>query len=86
MRKNQSKFEPVLIEVNGHDCMINCQINEFINKDKIGEAAKELVNTMISRSEHFLVNGKIILFIGDGSYGKRFTLKDTRDYGIKVNI
>ncbi|XP_029646820.1 carnosine synthase 1 [Octopus sinensis] len=84
VRKNQSKFEPVLIEVNGHDCMINCQINEFINKDKIGEAAKELVNTMISRSERFLVKGKTVLFVGDGSYGKRFTLKDTRDYGIKI--
>uniref|UniRef100_A0A0L8GBM2 ATP-grasp domain-containing protein n=2 Tax=Octopus bimaculoides TaxID=37653 RepID=A0A0L8GBM2_OCTBM len=84
VRKNQLEFEPVLIEVNGRDCLKKCQINEFVNRSKLGEAANELVNTMISRSELFLVKGKTVLFIGDGLYGKRFTLKDTRDYGIKI--
>ncbi|CAI9735576.1 carnosine synthase 1-like [Octopus vulgaris] len=84
VQKTQSEFKPVLIEVNGRDCLKNCQINEFINRDKLGEVVKELVNTMISRSERFLVKGKTVLFISDGEYGKRYTLEDTRGYGIKI--
>ncbi|GAB1609406.1 carnosine synthase 1-like [Argonauta hians] len=84
LRKTYSGFEPVLIEVNGHDCMINCQIYEFLNQLKVRNAAKELVYTMISRSEHFLEKDKTVLFIGSGSYGKQFTLNDTRNYGIKI--
>ena len=46
------EITPVGIEVNSHDCTINCQIYEFVNAylgyDQ-GESVRPLVQTMIKR-------------------------------------
>ena len=43
---------PICIEVNSHDCTINCQIFEFVNAymgyDQ-GECVRPLIQTMIQR-------------------------------------
>ena len=46
------EIAPVGIEVNSHDCTINCQIYEFVNAylgyDQ-GESVRPLVQTMVKR-------------------------------------
>jgi hypothetical protein len=44
------KIEPVGIEVDSHDCTINCQLFEFMNPHTQGNAVKPYVETMIARS------------------------------------
>lgn len=84
LKKQAEKYEVVVIEVNSHDCMINCQVYEFINPNTLHEAATELVQTMIARSNAFLMNDKTLLIIGAGSYSKWFIFEEAIKFGIKV--
>lgn len=84
MKKQAEKYEVVVIEVNSHDCMINCQVYEFMNPNTLHEAATELVQTMIARSNAFLMNDKTLLIIGAGSYSKWFIFEEAIKLGIKV--
>ncbi|CAE1245262.1 CRNS1 [Acanthosepion pharaonis] len=84
LKKQAEKYEVVVIEVNSHDCMINCQVYEFMNPNTLHEAATELVQTMIARSNAFLMNDKTLLIIGAGSYSKWFIFEEAIKLGIKV--
>lgn len=58
LEKQTEKCEVAVIDVESHDCMISCQVYEFINPKTLHKAATELVQTMIARSNSFLINGK----------------------------
>lgn len=76
--------EPVGIEVNSHDCTINCQLFENLNRNRQGEAVRPLIETMIKRSQMFVMKDKTVLVIGAGGFSKRFIWDAYSDYGIKV--
>ena len=57
------KIEPVGIEVDSHDCTINCQLFEFMNPHTQGNAVKPYVETMIARSQKFSMQGRTVVVI-----------------------
>ncbi|OWF52029.1 carnosine synthase 1-like [Mizuhopecten yessoensis] len=75
---------PIAIEVNSHDCTINCQLFESMNHETQGCSVGPLVENMAHRSQRHIMQGKTILVIGAGGFSKRFIWKAARDYGIKV--
>ncbi|XP_076088640.1 carnosine synthase 1-like [Mytilus galloprovincialis] len=78
------QMEPVGIEVNSHDCTINCQLFEFLNPHRQGEAVKPLVETMIRRSQLFAMQDKTVLVIGAGGFSKMFIWDSYKSFGINV--
>ena len=79
------KLEPVGIEVNSHDCTINCQLFEFMNPHTQGNAVKPYVETMIARSQKFSMQGRTVLVIGAGGYSKCFIWDTYQTFGIQVH-
>ena len=79
------QMEPVGIEVNSHDCTINCQLFEFLNPHRQGEAVKPLVETMIRRSQLFAMQDKTVLVIGAGGFSKMFIWDSYKSFGINVS-
>ncbi|XP_033728500.1 LOW QUALITY PROTEIN: carnosine synthase 1-like [Pecten maximus] len=75
---------PIAIEVNSHDCTINCQLFESMNPEIQGKSVGPLVDTMVQRSQRHIMQGKTILVIGAGGFSKRFIWKAAREYGIKI--
>ncbi|CAC5390296.1 CRNS1 [Mytilus coruscus] len=55
------QLEAVGIEVNSHDCTINCQLFEFFNPHRQREAVKPLVENMIRRSRLFEMQDQTVL-------------------------
>lgn len=79
-------YVPYGIEVNSHDCTINCQLFEFINPSLSGYSVAPLIQTMIDRSQAFLIAGKKILLLNLGVSSKRFILDSAKKHRIKVAI
>ena len=79
------KLEPVGIEVNSHDCTINCQLFEFMNPYTQVNAVKPYVETMIARSQKFSMQGRTVLVIGAGGYSKCFIWDTYQTFGIQVH-
>lgn len=79
-------YVPYGIEVNSHDCTINCQLFEFINPSLSGYSVAPLIQTMIDRSQAFLIAGKKILLLNLGVSSKRFILDSAKKHRIKVVI
>ncbi|KAK3586588.1 hypothetical protein CHS0354_027723 [Potamilus streckersoni] len=75
---------PVGIEVNSHDCTFNCQIYENIYPQEKGLSVHPWVETMITRSQKFVLAGKRILVIGGGNYDKGFIWGAAQDLGVQV--
>ncbi|KAL3855356.1 hypothetical protein ACJMK2_014571 [Sinanodonta woodiana] len=75
---------PVGIEVNSHDCTINCQIYENLYHMEKGTSVGPWVQTMIARSQKYVLAGKKILVIGAGGYSKAFIWPAAQDMGVKV--
>ncbi|KAL3855357.1 hypothetical protein ACJMK2_014572 [Sinanodonta woodiana] len=75
---------PVGIEVNSHDCTFNCQVYENIYPQEKGLSVRPWIETMITRSQKFLLVGKTILVIGAGNYGKDSIWGAALDMGVKV--
>ncbi|XP_060084792.1 carnosine synthase 1-like isoform X2 [Ylistrum balloti] len=82
--EKDDSLTPIAIEVNSHDCTINCQLFESMNCDIQGKSVSPLVDTMVQRSQRHLMQGKTILVIGAGGFSKRFIWKAAQDYGIKI--
>nr|KAG5699351.1 hypothetical protein BaRGS_004288 [Batillaria attramentaria] len=49
-----------------------------------GEAACVWVQTMVSRSQRFLMQDKTVLVVGGGQYSKRNLWQDAKDFGVKI--
>lgn len=79
-------YIPYGIEVNSHDCTINCQLFEFMNPSQSGYSVAPLIQTMIDRSQAFLIAGKKILLLNLGVSSKRFILDSAIQHRIKVAI
>ncbi|XP_052673600.1 carnosine synthase 1-like isoform X3 [Crassostrea angulata] len=84
LRKKEGVYVPYGIEVNSHDCTINCQLFEFINPSLSGYSVAPLIQTMIDRSQAFLIAGKKILLLNLGVSSKRFILDSAKKHRIKV--
>ncbi|KAJ8320837.1 hypothetical protein KUTeg_002424 [Tegillarca granosa] len=69
---------------NSHDCTISAHLYEFINPELSGKSVRPLVDTMVNRSQKFLLRGRHILVIGAGGYSKRFIWKDAKAYDVKI--
>ncbi|VDH96479.1 carnosine synthase [Mytilus galloprovincialis] len=78
------QLEAVGIEVNSHDCTINCQLFEFLNPHRQGEAVKPLVETMIRRSQLFAMQDKTVVVVGAGGFSKKFIWESFKSFGINV--
>ncbi|KAK3084557.1 hypothetical protein FSP39_015338 [Pinctada imbricata] len=77
-------ISPIGIEVNSHDCTINCQLFEFINPRLSGSSLRPLVETMVSRSQEFVLQGRTIVVLGSGGTSKRFIWPIAKSYGVQV--
>ncbi|KAK3586593.1 hypothetical protein CHS0354_027730 [Potamilus streckersoni] len=75
---------PVGIEVNGHDCTINCHMFDIIYPKMKDQAVAPLVDTMITRSHNYFMIGKSVLVVGAGGYSKNFIWLAAQEMGIKV--
>nr|KAG5694273.1 hypothetical protein BaRGS_021588 [Batillaria attramentaria] len=57
---------------------------ETTNPSRQGEAACVWVQTMVSRSQRFLMQDKTVLVVGGGQYSKRNLWQDAKDFGVKI--
>jgi len=77
---------PMGIEVNSHDCTINCQVYEFMYPETKGNAFRAFIQTVVARSQRFLMRGKKVLVIGAGGFSKMFIWPASKDYSIEVRF
>lgn len=81
---------PVALELNGGLCLEACGALEGLwaaqhpRSAAEDSAAAPLVETMLRRSAHCLMEGKQLLLIGAGGVSKKFVWEAARDYGLKV--
>nr|KAG5701874.1 hypothetical protein BaRGS_014939 [Batillaria attramentaria] len=57
---------------------------ENINPVHRGQAARTWVQTMLFRSQKFIMKGKTLVIVGGGGYSNRQTWTDILDFGVKV--
>ncbi|XP_056016252.1 carnosine synthase 1-like isoform X1 [Ostrea edulis] len=84
LSKRGGKYVPFGIGVNSHDCTINCQLYEYLNPYLAGESVGPLVETMIERSQKFMLQGKTILVLNLCLNSKRYILKAAEKDKIKI--
>ncbi|XP_053417437.1 carnosine synthase 1 isoform X3 [Nycticebus coucang] len=83
---------PVALELNGGLCLEACSALEGLwAAGRLGPAADDaaaapLVETMLRRSAHYLMEGKQLLVIGAGGVSKKFVWEAARDYGLKLHL
>ncbi|KAK7486536.1 hypothetical protein BaRGS_00022202, partial [Batillaria attramentaria] len=83
LTKLHGVITPVVIEVNGQGCIDLSFAYETTNPSRQGEAACVWVQTMVSRSQRFLMQDKTVLVVGGGQYSKRNLWQDAKDFGVK---
>lgn len=84
LSKRGEKYVPVGIEVNSHDCIRCCQRYEFINPSSAGKSVWPLVETMIERSQAFMLKRKTILVLGLGAICRKLVLEAVIEEKFKV--
>ncbi|GAB5578162.1 carnosine synthase 1 isoform X2 [Prionailurus iriomotensis] len=83
---------PVVLELNGGLCLEACGALEGLWAAQRSQpaareaAAAPLVETMLRRSAHCLMEGKQLLLIGAGGVSKKFVWEAARDYGLKLHL
>ncbi|KAL3855367.1 hypothetical protein ACJMK2_014578, partial [Sinanodonta woodiana] len=77
---------PVCIEVNSHDCTINCYAFETFYPKIKETTVRPYVETMIARSINWLMVGKRVLVVGGGDYRTQFIWPAAEENGIKVML
>ncbi|XP_043940009.1 carnosine synthase 1 [Protopterus annectens] len=77
---------PVVLKLNTHLCSESGAVFEFMNRHTMGESARLLVQTMVKRSQCYLMDGKNIAIIGGGAVSKMFVYESAKDYGIKIHL
>lgn len=81
---------PVALELNSGPCLEACGALEGLWAAQRPRSAAEeaaaapLVETMLRRSAHYLMEGKQLLLIGAGGVSKKFVWEAARHYGLKV--
>ena len=84
LAKRNGTYTPIGIEVNSHDCTINCQLYEFMNPDLAGQSVGPLVQTMCERSQKYAVWGKVVVVIAAGGSSKKFIWPAAKKDNIQV--
>lgn len=74
------------IEVNAHDCLYACFMYENTNMELQGQTSFVVVQTMMARSQRYLMQGKVVIVVGAGGYSKRRLWIDSQDIGVKVGV
>ncbi|XP_059005124.1 carnosine synthase 1 isoform X1 [Mustela lutreola] len=83
---------PVALELNSGPCLEACGALEglwaALRPRSAAEeaAAAPLVETMLRRSAHYLMEGKQLLLIGAGGVSKKFVWEAARHYGLKLHL
>ncbi|XP_078515348.1 carnosine synthase 1-like [Lissotriton helveticus] len=84
---------PIAVGVNCHLCLNTCGDFESMNRSLLSpacagseSASSLLIQTMVKRSQHYIMEGKEVLVIGAGGISKKFIWESTRDYKIKVHL
>ncbi|KAK7499709.1 hypothetical protein BaRGS_00009050 [Batillaria attramentaria] len=77
---------PVVTQVRGVGSLQNSAVYELINPVFRGQASRTWFQTMVARSQRFLMKGKTVLVVGAGSFSKRNLWKDARAYGVKIVV
>ncbi|XP_069485062.1 carnosine synthase 1 isoform X1 [Ambystoma mexicanum] len=84
---------PVALGVNCHLCLETCGLFESMNRPHVSAASSGsestsslLIQTMVKRSQYYIMEGKEVLVIGAGGISKKFIWESTRDHGIKVHL
>lgn len=86
MSKRNGVYAPIGIEVNSHDCTINCQLYEFMNPDLAGLSVGPLIQTMCERSQRYAMSGKVIVVVGAGGSSKKFIWPAAKKENIRVSF
>ncbi|XP_078502639.1 carnosine synthase 1-like [Lissotriton helveticus] len=84
---------PVALGVNSHLCLMSCGVFETmncLNASASGAGAESssslLIQTMVKRSQCYIMEGKEVLVIGAAGICKKYIWETTRDHGIKVHL
>ncbi|XP_045873616.1 carnosine synthase 1 isoform X2 [Meles meles] len=83
---------PVALELNSGPCLEACGALEGLWAAQRPRSAAEeaaaapLVETMLRRSAHHLMEGKQLLLIGAGGVSKKFVWEAARHYGLKLHL
>lgn len=84
LSKRNGVYAPIGIEVNSHDCTINCQLYEFMNPDLAGLSVGPLIQTMCERSQRYAMSGKVVVVVGAGGSSKKFIWPAAKKENIRV--
>nr|KAG5708551.1 hypothetical protein BaRGS_032972 [Batillaria attramentaria] len=82
--KLKNVLTPVVIEVNAQDCLWSGSVFEYIHPKCRGQTARTWVQTMVARSQRFLMKDKTVLVVGAGGFSKRKLWKDAKELGVKI--
>ncbi|XP_078508053.1 carnosine synthase 1-like isoform X2 [Lissotriton helveticus] len=84
---------PIAVGVNCHLCLNTCGDFESMNRSLLSpacagseSASSLLIQTMVKRSQYYIMEGKEVLVIGAGGISKKYIWESTRDYKIKVHL
>ncbi|KAK3586591.1 hypothetical protein CHS0354_027726 [Potamilus streckersoni] len=75
---------PVGIEVNSLDCITNCKIYENVYTIEKDMSFGPWIQSMMARSQKYVLSGKKVLVIGAGGYSKAFIWPAAQDMEVKV--
>jgi carnosine synthase len=84
LSKRDGKYVVFGTKVTPHNCIVNCQVYEFLNPSLGGEFLRPLVETMIERSQKYIVHDKTILLLIRYRGSKDFILEAAEKD--KINI
>ncbi|KAK7499711.1 hypothetical protein BaRGS_00009052, partial [Batillaria attramentaria] len=82
--KLKNVLTPVVIEVNAQDCLWSGSVFEYIHPKCRGQTARTWVQTMVARSQRFLMKDKTVLVVGAGGFSKRKLWKGAKELGVKI--
>ncbi|KAK7490074.1 hypothetical protein BaRGS_00018774 [Batillaria attramentaria] len=77
-------FIPVVTNIKAQGFLHQMSLFENINPVHRGQAARTWVQTMLFRSQKFIMKGKTLVIVGGGGYSNRQTWTDILDFGVKV--
>ncbi|XP_078508033.1 carnosine synthase 1-like [Lissotriton helveticus] len=84
---------PVALGVNSHLCLRSCGVFDTMNCLNVSaacagaeSASSLLIQTMVKRSQCYIMEGKEVLVIGAAGISKKYIWESARDYGIKIHL
>jgi hypothetical protein len=75
---------PFATDLMSHNCVTSSQLYEFLNPNLSGQSFGPFVETMIERSQGYMMRGKTILVLNRGGASKSFILESAEKDQIKI--